>query len=130
MYAGELLFMLIALMGAVGFGSLTGASPVGGPCGRRHRLGDLPPRHRRAAGFHFHDADPRVRGPGARVALTQRHPFPRHPLFFFNRSLAENILGSVALAAGVIIGLGAIGACIGIGLMGSRYLDAVARQPS
>ena len=41
----------------------------------------------------------------------------------------ENILGSVALAAGVIIGLGAIGACIGIGLMGSRYLDAVARQP-
>ena len=26
MYAGELLFMLIALMGAVGFGSLTGAS--------------------------------------------------------------------------------------------------------
>jgi F-type H+-transporting ATPase subunit c len=41
----------------------------------------------------------------------------------------ENILGSVAMAAGVIIGLGAIGACIGIGLMGSRYLDAVARQP-
>ena len=41
----------------------------------------------------------------------------------------ENILGLVALAAGVIIGLGAIGACLGIGVMGSKYLDAVARQP-
>ena len=35
----------------------------------------------------------------------------------------------VALAAGLIIGLGAIGACIGIGIMGSKYLEAAARQP-
>jgi F-type H+-transporting ATPase subunit c len=41
----------------------------------------------------------------------------------------ENILGLVALACGVIIGLGAIGACIGIGLMGGKYLEASARQP-
>ena len=41
----------------------------------------------------------------------------------------ENILGFVALAAGLIIGLGAIGACIGIGVMGSKYLEASARQP-
>lgn len=32
-------------------------------------------------------------------------------------------------AAGLIIGLGAIGACIGIGIMGSKYLEASARQP-
>ena len=28
----------------------------------------------------------------------------------------------VALAAGLIIGLGAIGACLGIAIMGSKYL--------
>ena len=31
-------------------------------------------------------------------------------------------VGLVALAAGVIIGLGAFGACIGIGLMGGKYI--------
>ena len=41
----------------------------------------------------------------------------------------EQILGLVALAAGLIIGLGAIGACIGIGLMGGKYIEASARQP-
>ena len=41
----------------------------------------------------------------------------------------EHILGFVALAAGLIIGLGAIGACIGIALMGGKYLEASARQP-
>ena len=41
----------------------------------------------------------------------------------------EHVLGFVALAAGLIIGLGAIGACIGIALMGGKYLEASARQP-
>ncbi|MBK6972418.1 MAG: F0F1 ATP synthase subunit C [Candidatus Methylophosphatis roskildensis] len=41
----------------------------------------------------------------------------------------EHILGLVAVAAGLIIGLGAAGACIGIGIMGSRFLEASARQP-
>ena len=35
----------------------------------------------------------------------------------------------VALACGFIIGLGAFGASIGIGLMGGKYLEASARQP-
>ncbi len=35
----------------------------------------------------------------------------------------------VALACGLIIGLGALGACVGIGVMGSRYLESAARQP-
>ena len=35
----------------------------------------------------------------------------------------------VALACGLIIGLGAIGACIGIGVMGGKYIEASARQP-
>lgn len=37
--------------------------------------------------------------------------------------------GMVALACGLIIGLGAIGACIGIALMGGKYLESSARQP-
>mgnify|MGYP000163562755 CR=1 FL=1 len=38
-------------------------------------------------------------------------------------------IGLVALACGLIIGLGAIGACIGIGVMGGKYIEASARQP-
>jgi len=34
-----------------------------------------------------------------------------------------------AIAAGLIIGLGAMGACIGIGIMGSKFLESAARQP-
>ena len=37
------------------------------------------------------------------------------------------VISFVALAAGLIIGLGAFGACIGI--MGSKYLESAARQP-
>ncbi|CAL8234017.1 unnamed protein product [Boreogadus saida] len=35
----------------------------------------------------------------------------------------------VALACGLIIGLGALGACLGIGLMGGKFIEAAARQP-
>ena len=35
----------------------------------------------------------------------------------------------VALACGIIIGLGAMGGSIGIAIMGSKYLEASARQP-
>ena len=30
---------------------------------------------------------------------------------------------------GLIIGLGALGACVGVGIMGSKYLESAARQP-
>jgi len=39
------------------------------------------------------------------------------------------LISFVALAAGLIIGLGALGACVGIGIMGSKYLESAARQP-
>ena len=35
----------------------------------------------------------------------------------------------VALACGFIIGIGALGACLGIGIMGSKYLESAARLP-
>ncbi|MEK0434477.1 MAG: hypothetical protein RL369_526 [Pseudomonadota bacterium] len=38
-------------------------------------------------------------------------------------------VGLVAIACGLIIGLGANGACIGIGVMGGKFIEAAARQP-
>ena len=37
--------------------------------------------------------------------------------------------GLIALACGLIIGLGAVGACLGIGAMGGRFIDGAVRQP-
>ena len=34
-----------------------------------------------------------------------------------------------AVGIGLMIGLGACGACIGIGVMGSKFLEAAGRQP-
>ena len=38
-------------------------------------------------------------------------------------------VGFVALACGLIIGIGALGACLGVGLMSGKYIEASARQP-
>lgn len=38
-------------------------------------------------------------------------------------------LSSIYLAAGLMIGLGGIGAAIGIGVLGSKLLEGCARQP-
>ena len=37
--------------------------------------------------------------------------------------------GLIAIACGLIIGFGAIGACLGIGLMGGRFIDRAVGQP-
>ena len=37
--------------------------------------------------------------------------------------------GVIAVACGLIVGLGAIGACMGIAVMGGRFLDGAVRQP-
>jgi F-type H+-transporting ATPase subunit c len=39
------------------------------------------------------------------------------------------IQANTAIAAGLMVGLGALGACIGMGVMGSKYLESMARQP-
>jgi F-type H+-transporting ATPase subunit c len=39
------------------------------------------------------------------------------------------LIGMVAIGVGLIIGLGAAGACIGVGIMASKYLESAARQP-
>jgi F-type H+-transporting ATPase subunit c len=40
-----------------------------------------------------------------------------------------NGIDLLPLAVGHMIGLGAIGSCVGVGLMASKYLEASARQP-
>ncbi|MGG6462183.1 F0F1 ATP synthase subunit C [Solilutibacter silvestris] len=40
-----------------------------------------------------------------------------------------NLQGFTAIAIGLIVGLGAMGAALGIGIMGSKFLESVARQP-
>lgn len=40
-----------------------------------------------------------------------------------------NVEGLTALAAGLMLGLGGIGAAIGMGLMGGKFLESSARQP-
>ena len=44
-------------------------------------------------------------------------------------ALIAAVQGSSAIAIGIIFGLGALGACIGIGIMGSKFLESAARQP-
>ncbi|MFO7325811.1 MAG: F0F1 ATP synthase subunit C [Pseudomonadota bacterium] len=39
------------------------------------------------------------------------------------------VQGYMAIGIGLIIGLGAVGACIGIGIMGAKFLESAARQP-
>jgi F-type H+-transporting ATPase subunit c len=76
-----------------------------------------------------------------RAALTDRQPRrTREQRYATPRAATHNPVGDemenimsnialVALACGLIIGLGAIGACIGIGVMGGKFLEAAARQP-
>ena len=43
--------------------------------------------------------------------------------------LLAMIQSSTAIGIGLMIGLGAAGACIGVGIMCSRFLEGAARQP-
>jgi F-type H+-transporting ATPase subunit c len=41
----------------------------------------------------------------------------------------ENAQALLYVASAIMMGLGALGAAIGIGILGSRFLDGAARQP-
>ena len=43
--------------------------------------------------------------------------------------LIATIQASTGIGIGLIIGLGALGACVGVGIMCSRFLEGAARQP-
>ena len=46
-----------------------------------------------------------------------------------NVQLLAMIQSSTAVGIGLMIGLGALGACVGVGIMCSRFLEGAARQP-
>jgi F-type H+-transporting ATPase subunit c len=66
--------------------------------------------------------------------MTPTNPFPfvfpfLNLSFFTQESSWKTFSALVALACGLIVGLGAIGASIGIALMGGKFLESSARQP-
>jgi F-type H+-transporting ATPase subunit c len=44
-------------------------------------------------------------------------------------SLIAQVQGFTAIAAGLLIGLAALGTAIGFGVLGGKFLEGVARQP-
>ena len=44
-------------------------------------------------------------------------------------ALIAQIQAYTGIGIGLIIGLGALGACVGVGIMCSRFLEGAARQP-
>ena len=130
MYAGEIIFLLLGMWAATG---------LAGTVLRRHarrRLGDLPHPDRRSAGIHLHDAHRRLSVDGARKSLSQFLSSSINPNHANERKATMDKLQYLAMVQaytgigiGLIIGLGAAGACIGIGIMASRFLEAAARQP-
>jgi F-type H+-transporting ATPase subunit c len=55
-------------------------------------------------------------------------PAPHHWLEH-TRSQQMNGIDLLPLAVGHMIGLGAIGSCLGVGFLGSKFLESSARQP-
>ncbi|EQD60417.1 ATPase, F0/V0 complex, subunit C, partial [mine drainage metagenome] len=43
--------------------------------------------------------------------------------------LIANVMGMTLIAAGLLIGLGALGAAIGFGILGGKFLEGASRQP-
>ena len=134
MYAGELVFMLIALLGAswAGFSfgsslSMLGQILAGSAWAIFHILIIT------LQAFIFMVLTDRVRHDGDRAPLTRSTVHATARLTGDDKwkwhSTSPRSRPSPPSGIGLIIGLGAIGACIGIGIMGSKFLEAAARQP-
>jgi F-type H+-transporting ATPase subunit c len=46
-----------------------------------------------------------------------------------NVNLVADVMGMTVIAAGLLIGLGALGTAIGFALLGGKFLEGSARQP-
>ena len=126
MYAGEIIFILLGMWAA------TGVAGIVLRIGPEPRLVDLPHPDRRAAGLHLHDADHRLHLDGARAPLTASPTVPpplKKGKTWTQDSTLAMILAYTGVGIGLIIGLGALGACVGVGIMCSRFLEGAARQP-
>ena len=118
LYAGEMIFILIALLYSGGFWwGLAGGSAAMG-------MGGVPPAHRHVAGVHFHDLDDRVPGHGALAPLIG---------FVIGLKSRQEIERWKQLCstspADLMLGIGAAGAAVGIGILSARFIEGIARQP-
>src|SRR5690606_590710 len=80
----------------------------------------------------LHDSRRRLRRDGARASLISLlHPssLTQKGKKMENVQLLAMIQAYTGIGIGLIIGLGALGACIGVGIMCSRFLESAARQP-
>src|SRR6185436_635878 len=91
-------------------------------------MGAVPHPDRPAAGIHFHDADHRLHLDGARTPLI-RHILQERDNSMDKLQLLAMVQAYTGIGIGLMIGLGAAGACVGVGIMCSRFLEAAARQP-
>jgi F-type H+-transporting ATPase subunit c len=46
-----------------------------------------------------------------------------------NATLIADVMGMTVIAAGLLIGLGALGTAIGFALLGGKFLEGASRQP-
>ena len=61
--------------------------------------------------------------------MTHRPDHPGHRKVRQQKEVLMTDTGLIAVACGLIIGMGAIGACLGIGAMGGRFIEGAVRQP-
>ena len=94
-----------------------------------HGMDTFPHSDHFAAGLHFHDPDCRLHGDGSRSPLIQIYQLTVLRRQTMDISALANVEGLTALAAALMLGLGGIGAAIGMGLMGGKFLEGASRQP-
>ena len=128
MYAGEIIFLLLWMWAATGLVGAVVGVVLGLGWAIFHILIVA------AAGLHLHDAHHRVHPDGAREPLTllastqpQRHHRKENRMD--KLQLIAMIQAYTGIGIGLMIGLGALGACVGVGIMCSRFLEGAARQP-
>jgi F-type H+-transporting ATPase subunit c len=95
-------------------------------------VGGFPHPDHHSAGLHLHDPDHRLSGYGAFRASLKDSKQPGF-IFQLNQKLKEfkmtEVQGLLYIAGALMMGLGALGAAVGIGILGGRFLEGAARQP-
>ena len=133
MYAGEIIFLLLAMLAAAGAGWAPFSALFSTSIWALFHILIV-----RAAGLHLHDAHDRLYLNGRGAPLTSfasgfsrnRCHVQSERISTWTRSKCWRMIQAyTAVGVGLMIGLGALGACVGVGIMCSRFLEGAARQP-